>query len=195
MIYYQPMKCEICHKNDAETVFRREEGGKTRELYVCRECAAKESRPRQQTQRGGRARGKSGSRPDVSVTISGSGNPPPFIEALLSATADLVSHIADEEDCDLVCKKCGTKWSEVEEKGLLGCPGCWGAFAKKLGPRLQAEQRRVAHTGKSPSGASQSRKHIERQLQDAIRKEDYKEAAKLRDMLNALDAPQEEGGR
>jgi protein arginine kinase activator len=126
------------------------------------------------------------------VTISGQGNPPPFIEALLSATADLVNHIAEEETEDLVCKKCGTKWSEVSESGLLGCPECWGAFVKKLGPRLQAEQRKVAHTGKSPSGASHDRRFLEHQLQDAIRREDYKTAAKLRDKLIDLDSKGED---
>lgn len=186
------MKCEICHKNDAETVLRREEDGKTRELYVCKECAAKEARPRTTAPRMPHARGKSGSRPDVSVTISGTGEPPPpFIEALLNATADLVNHIKEEEDP--VCKKCGTKWSEVEETGFLGCPECWGAFVKKLGPRLQTEQRKVAHSGKSPTGASHDRRYLEHQLQDAIRREDYKAAAKLRDKLIALDAPEGSG--
>lgn len=187
------MKCEICHKNNAETVLHREEDGKKRELYVCRECAAKDSRTRTAAPRGARPRGKSGAKPDISVTISGPGNPPPFIEALINATADLVNHITEEEEAEITCKKCGTKWSDVVDSGLLGCPECWGAFVKKLGPRLQSEQRKVAHTGKSPSGASHDRRYLEHQLQDAIRREDYKAAAKLRDKLNALDSTLEDG--
>ena len=34
------MKCELCHKNEAETVIFRERPGKAREeLYVCPPCA------------------------------------------------------------------------------------------------------------------------------------------------------------
>ena len=185
------MKCEICHKNDAQTVLHRKENGVDRELYVCSECAARESRPRRPAPRGARPRGK----PDVSVTISGPGDkPPPFIEALLSATADIVNQIAEEEEENLVCKTCGTKWSDVEETGLLGCPDCWGTFVGKLSARLEAEQRRIAHVGRSPSGATHERRFLEHKLRDAIRREDYKAAAKLRDQLNALDSGAEDGG-
>ena len=194
------MKCELCHKNDAETVIYRVENGAKREMYVCAACAAKESHPPRTTFPRGRARPGKESQDrtsSMSVTITGNGEPPPFIEALLSATADLVHHMAneDEQSKDIKCRTCGTKWSEVEANGSLGCPDCWSAFAKRLGPRLQATQRKVAHVGKSPEGASGDRKHLERQLREAIRKEDYKAAAKLRDALNALDDKEEGAGK
>ncbi len=35
------MKCELCHKNKAETALTLEKDGKEEELYVCKKCAAK----------------------------------------------------------------------------------------------------------------------------------------------------------
>ena len=39
------MKCELCHKADAETAIQREVDGEVQELYVCQNCARQEAAP------------------------------------------------------------------------------------------------------------------------------------------------------
>ena len=41
------MKCELCHKADAERAIRRTVGGEEQELYVCTSCAREASREKQ----------------------------------------------------------------------------------------------------------------------------------------------------
>ena len=94
------MKCELCHKADAETAITRGEGDKAEELYVCNACAKAERQQRQKKSQ--HTRKVTGLPPGVSMSItqiSGSeqdgqdGEPPPFIGAIMNAFQDMVSDI------------------------------------------------------------------------------------------------------
>ena len=97
------MKCELCHKTDAQTAITRGEGDAAEELYVCNECAKAERQRRQKKSL--RTRKVSGLPPGVSMSIteiSGGGGdgeePPPIIGALMNAFQDFVSDIEKAKD-------------------------------------------------------------------------------------------------
>ena len=92
------MKCELCHKADAETAIVRGEGDAAEELYVCRACAKAERLRRQKKSQ--RTRKVTGLPPGVSMSIteiSGPAadadgrEPPPIIGAIMNAFHDMVS--------------------------------------------------------------------------------------------------------
>ena len=91
------MKCEICHKADAETAIRRGEGDDADELYVCAACAKAERQRRQKKSQ--RTRKVTGLPPGVSMSVteissSGDGEePPPIIGAIMNAFNDMVSDL------------------------------------------------------------------------------------------------------
>lgn len=86
------MKCELCHKADAQTAITRWVGDEEQELYVCRACAEKERKDRQKKSQ--RTRKDAGMPPGLSITVSeGSGEPPPFISAIMNAMNGLVSDL------------------------------------------------------------------------------------------------------
>lgn len=91
------MKCEICHKAEAETALVRGEGEGAEELYVCKACAKSERLRRQKKSQ--RTRKSAGLPPGVSMTITRIGpgddgaKPPPFIEAIIDAVDGMVSDI------------------------------------------------------------------------------------------------------
>lgn len=97
------------------------------------------------------------------------------------------------------CESCGVSFSEFKQKGLLGCPACYSSFADALGPLVERMQQGATHhTGKSPrrAGCAVDRHErialLRRQLNDAIRAEQYERAALLRDQLlrsEDADAP------
>ncbi len=97
------MKCEICHKADAETAITRGEGDAEEELYVCNACAKAERQRRQKKSQ--RTRKVTGLPPGMSMSITeirpvrdddddsseegGDEEPPPFIKDLIDAVTDL----------------------------------------------------------------------------------------------------------
>ena len=81
------MKCEICHKRDAETALATAEGDEDNELYVCLECAKAERLKHQ----------KKSQRTRKIVEINGQvvdgDEVPPFIGAIMGAFDDMVNEI------------------------------------------------------------------------------------------------------
>ncbi len=97
---------------------------------------------------------------------------------------------------DATCPKCGMTFREFQLKGLLGCPHDYEAFRALLKPLIErAHEGATHHVGKVPSSADESLSkqagllRLRRQLQDAIAKENYELAARVRDQIQALDQP------
>lgn len=88
------MKCEICHKNEAQTVLHRKKDGADEELYVCRACAEKERVQRQKKSQSTR-RVKNMPPTELSLSISGitpnTPPPPQVLEALMKAMNGVVN--------------------------------------------------------------------------------------------------------
>jgi len=114
------------------------------------------------------------------------------------------------------CPKCGTEYLEFRKTGLLGCSECYATFEAQLGPLLErAHEGGTHHIGKLPQrrlstpanriaegapesgsgadtvlgGPSQRADRVaalRKQLDEAIRTEQYEHAASIRDELNRL---------
>lgn len=98
---------------------------------------------------------------------------------------------ADEQ----TCTHCGLTFREFRLKGLLGCPHDYQVFQSLLLPLIErAHQGGTSHVGKIPCTADATlRKHsglikLRKELEDAIERENYEQAARLRDRLDALES-------
>lgn len=90
---------------------------------------------------------------------------------------------------DSSCPVCGTKWSKFLQVERLGCTYCYTTFRDELRPLLE----RFHHAASQPvfpeteslhlAAALARRAKFERELQDALAREDYAEAGRLRDAL------------
>jgi len=85
------MKCEICHDADAVAAITRVVNGAEEELYVCQACADSEHKARQKKSQ--RTRKSSEMHPGLSISVQGSGEPPPFIDAIIRAMHGIVGEI------------------------------------------------------------------------------------------------------
>lgn len=171
------MKCELCHKADAETAIQKEDESGTRELYVCRECAAA-------------AVGKPAAKPPAD---SGSSLPPlPLMGMIIDAAFEIVGRALSMSDQS--CPVCGITRDEYRKRSRLGCPACYESFAKELDGAILDLHRARQHVGKVPRQAQAElcRKNIEDALSEAVKGQQYEEAIALRDRLRRLDA---ENGR
>lgn len=94
------------------------------------------------------------------------------------------------------CPTCGTVLQDFQKTGLLGCSDCYNQFRDAVIPVLQRMHGNVQHVGTNPlesEEATQKRREIatlKEEMNRAIAEENFEEAAKLRDKINAL---QQEG--
>ncbi len=81
------------------------------------------------------------------------------------------------------CPACSFTLEDYRRTTRLGCPDCYSVFARELGAAAMA-----ATKADSPDEgtATPSREKLERQLREAIEREDYESAAQLRDQLKSL---------
>lgn len=103
------------------------------------------------------------------------------------------------------CPQCGMTLEEFRKKGRLGCAHDYVVFAQHLGDLLERIHGARAHQGRRPAGApaptpiaqpneDEQRKlreeriqSLRAELENAIRKEAYESAARLRDELKAIE--------
>ena len=106
------------------------------------------------------------------------------------------------------CPSCGLTFSEFKTSGHLGCANCYKVFESQISPLIErAHEGATHHVGKVPkrllgggaSGSAEARSvlgdlearnqrriALRKQLDDAIRGEQYEVAAKLRDQISKL---------
>jgi protein arginine kinase activator len=157
-------KCEKCDK--AATIHLTEiVGGKKIEKHLCEDCAAEEG-----------------------ITVKANVPISQLLEDFVLQTGPT------EEPPDLECEVCGMTFSEFRDKGLLGCPNDYDAFAKVLVPMLsRAQDNASQHVGKVPqhAGTAQQRQNailrLRAELRDAIAAEEYERAADLRDRIKHME--------
>jgi protein arginine kinase activator len=86
-----------------------------------------------------------------------------------------------------VCHTCGMSLSEVQSKGQLGCPQCYEVFGPELQYFFTKAQGGTEHVGKHPrQEESDLLATLEEFLDESIKKEDYEQAAALRDQIKEL---------
>jgi protein arginine kinase activator len=94
------------------------------------------------------------------------------------------------------CGNCHLKFSEFEATGLLGCPACYGEFQEEIDRILELRYGAAVHTGKRYAVKVDDRtgntdvKKLTEELSDAVRREAFELAARLRDRIRKDSAAQ-----
>jgi len=172
------MKCELCHKAEAETAIRKVVDGEEQELYVCRTCAkadVEEGKPRTET--------APSSSDDVSPLSA-----LPLMGMILDAAFEIVGRAAATQ-AEPSCPVCGITRAEYRKASRLGCPACYEAFANELDGAILDMHRSRQHVGKVPAKAhaARRRQQLVDELDAAVKGQRYEEAIALRDRLRKLD--------
>ena len=173
------MLCELCHKNEAAGVLhRKDSNGEDEELYVCKDCLKSRGE-------GGGADEKE--RPTI-VTEDGE-EPPAFIKNFLDAAVGLIEGVTSSPPKPKRCHVCGMTWAKIKERGNVGCPDCWAQFGKEIQHEFLTREYGPKHTGRIPEKAPDgkpSRAFLEKELKDAVARQNYRKAARLRKLLDEL---------
>lgn len=95
------------------------------------------------------------------------------------------------------CPECGITFYEFRQQGRLGCPYDYVFFEQELEPLLFNIHGEKKHTGKRPSsGASTTGRNadlirLRRELQEAVDREDYETASRIRDEIRRIEGTAE----
>jgi protein arginine kinase activator len=113
-----------------------------------------------------------------------------------TSTTVMPSSIDEAEEPGVLnreCEVCGTKFVDFRNTGRLGCPHDYEVFREELVPLLENIHGEARHCGKSPRRLPQSKQtqselnQLRKQLQQAINREAYEEAARIRDRIRQLE--------
>jgi protein arginine kinase activator len=163
------MLCDLCGKNQATVHLTEIINDQMSELHLCEECARKKSV--QMEQQFGLA--------DLLAGLAEFGKP--------EETAEIAG---------LKCSNCGLSYQDFKRIGRLGCGECYSSFRKYLLPLLKKIHSSTQHLGKSPykKVAAKPKKkekldlaELRLRLHRAIEKEEFEEAARLRDKIREIE--------
>lgn len=159
------MVCDSCHQREASIHVSQVTEGNSRELHLCEACAEASGLNVKNVM----------SIPEILFGMAGVGE-----------TA---------ESARRSCPQCHLRGTDFRKGGRLGCEVCYRTFEEELNPMLAAMHKGVTHKGKVPEvqrHASETEAklgQLRRELDHAVKREDYEEAARVRDRLReAQDA-------
>ncbi len=167
------MLCDICKKNPATVHLTEIIDEQMNELHLCEDCARHKSAAMEQ-QFG--------------------------LSDLLAGMADFEKPNKDDENVAVKCPNCNLTYADFKKVGRLGCGECYGAFRKYLAPLLKRIHGSNQHVGKSPlKGKTVSKPgkkkvdlgNLKAEMQRAIQREDFEEAARLRDQIKKVSSEQD----
>ena len=110
-----------------------------------------------------------------------------------TAKAALTSDVDEAGVSQSACPTCGVKFVDFRNSGRLGCPHDYDVFKDELVPLLESIHGEVKHCGKTPRRHPQSKEllgeliQLRNMLKQAVTKEDYEAAARLRDQIKHLE--------
>ena len=191
------MKCDKCD-NEATVFIQRNINGSVSEQHMCAACARKEM-------------GEGQPSLDNLVGPMFSQSIPAGIFHVLGGIPSFGTGTVPSAPAKS-CPTCGTSYETFRKTGLVGCADCYEAFGDRMEQifaRVQASSRhtgrkllRTAHTDGEPSDGDANLpscsddgllrlrlgvQDLRSQLRQAVDKEDYEEAARLRDLIRKTE--------
>jgi len=155
------MLCQNCKKRTATVHLTDLVNGDKRERHLCEECASAEG-----------------------ITVKQHISINDVLNSFLSSQSTI------QNLANIKCPDCGMTFMEFRSKGLLGCPKDYDVFGQALESLIErAQGGGTQHTGKAPGEGArmdpkqQKKLDMQRALREAVEREDYEQAAQLRDQL------------
>ncbi len=97
------------------------------------------------------------------------------------------------------CTSCDFTLEDLQKVGRLGCPDCYRAFAGEIAQRLPSMHKGLVHMGYVPDGLVKQqalrneRSDLDAKLKAAVISENFEEAAKVKDLIDALEKSTKKG--
>ncbi|MDO4527274.1 MAG: hypothetical protein Q4C03_00605 [bacterium] len=200
------MKCEICHQQEAQTVwFRKREDGTLEELYVCHACAERERVFGQERGIQVATMEEPEEAPQGPLTPEALGLPREMLGKGMQEAFEQLSEKLQEMGItaqvplvsDEACKQCGMPLDEIRLASRIGCAKCLEQFRATIEAMIEEAQGCGSYGGPPPnlSARQEALERLRRERQQHIANEDYRAAKQCDEAIKALEAqPEEEAG-
>lgn len=171
--------CEECGQHDAVCTVAVMMGKQVLHRKLCQACMAKTSMSI--------ASGNIGQVLGALVAAAKNAAQAATRQAEENAPADAAS----EEAPGAACPQCGRTLAAFRKDGRLGCAACCTAFGEELLAQLTKTCPEARHIGRSPVEGEQAQRSrarleaLQRQMAEAVAREDYETAARCRDALRS----------
>lgn len=181
------MLCEHCKMREATVKYVEVVNGVKTEHNLCAQCA---------------------SRLDIGQYFEGEFSLGKLLSGLLGMQD---TEKSSERFAGVVCPSCHTTYEEFVKDSQFGCPDCYSVFDPLIGENIKHLQGSEKHVGKRPKSflaqlgeeelpgqeekangpagalpADDQVRLLQAKLKDAVRREDFEEAAALRDEIHKL---------
>ena len=156
-------KCDECGERVATIHVTEFEGGDPVQKHLCEDCY-----------------NSGGEAPALSSSS--------LFAQLIGALAPELS-LAQESNCP----ECGISYLEFRQSLTFGCPHDYEAFSEPLDELLQSIHGAKRHVGRVPRGRAQRSNRgprlevLRRELEEAVRGEEFEAAARIRDEIEELE--------
>jgi protein arginine kinase activator len=163
-----PVMCKICGKRAAKIHYTEIVNNNVVNMDLCLQCAEEKG---------------------IDVMEQGSFS----LGDLAAGVFDSVTDTPSEKIGKVRCPRCNYDYSDFKKVGRFGCPECYRAFETQLLVLLRQVHGGTQHKGKSPVQLGPKaiiRKELMElrdELTRAIEKEEYEDAAKIRDRIKELE--------
>ncbi len=163
------MDCQKCGKKKGQIQVTRLIEGTLKEILLCDECL----------------------REEMKVQNEALQTPNYMLTAILDAVSQ--SAIPVNWIRTTSCNKCGMTFGMYREIGKLGCSMCYQTFSDRLERVLINWHGHSIHVGKRPNqglldlAEKEEIVKMHKSLNEAVHREDFEEAARLRDLIIAME--------
>ncbi len=153
------MICSNCKGNNASFFYTQKINGIEKSVALCKSCAEKMN---------------------IVSPLS------PLFASFLDKKTKTVNKNTEKR-----CNLCALTINDIVAMGKVGCPECYNTFKDELENTIRSIHGSAKHVGLTASGKAGNREISEEEklrakLEEAIRAENYEEAARLRDKIKAL---------
>jgi protein arginine kinase activator len=173
------MLCDRCKAREAKVLYTEIINGAKTEQHLCEECATDYTTFQME-------------KPLLNSELTLNS----LLSTLLGAYQNNAQNKTGAGKSGLVCDNCKTTFDEFLQRGRFGCANCYKSFYSEIGNTLRSIHGAQAHTGKRPKGYipvndsvlknPSEEERLTLELQEAIEKEEFEEAARLRDLIRSL---------
>lgn len=163
------MLCDECRKRPACMHITKIVNSQKIEKHLCEQCAAEHG--------------------EMKISFDDNFSVHDFLKGIFSNTYGDNSHIQHET----ACSQCGMTYRDFSRNGKIGCNACYQTFGDRLIPLLRRIHGASAHIGKVPRrgggkiAVKQQLQRLRQEIERCVAREEYEEAAKLRDKMRALE--------